>query len=131
MIKKHWPLLFTGLVIIISIILWITAASSADTGVGIFFGVVIFMFLFPLAGAVLGGWYGWTLKSPWKWLLAPAAYLGVVLYLVAVDLIVDTGYIDIGSYLSIGLFTGIACLAVEAITSVIAWLAHKGNRNME
>ena len=83
------------------------------------------MFLFPLAGAVLGGWYGWTLKSPWKWLLAPAAYLGVVLYLVAVDLIVDTGYIDIGSYLSIGLFTGIACLAVEAITSVIAWLANK------
>ena len=125
MIKKHWPLLFTGLVIIISIILWITAASSADTGVGIFFGVVIFMFLFPLAGAVLGGWYGWTLKSPWKWLLAPAAYLGVVLYLVAVDLIVDTGYIDIGSYLSICLFAGIACLAVEAITSVIAWLANK------
>lgn len=131
MIKKHWPAAFAILAVILSIILGIVATNSTDTGVGIFFAVVIFMFLFPLAGAMLGGWYGWRVRSPLKWLLAPASYLAVVLYLVVEDLILSSGSVDITSYLTVGLFTGIACLAVEAITSAIAWLARKNRESQK
>ena len=125
MMKKHWPILFAIAAVIFSVILAVAATNSTDTGVAIFFGVAIFMFLFPLTGAVMGGWYGWTIRSPLKWLLAPAAYLAIILYLVVEDLILSSGSVDITSYLSVGLFTGVACLAVEAVTSVIAWLARK------
>ena len=125
MMKKHWPLLFTILVVIISIILGVTASNSTDTGVAIVFGVITFMFLFPLAGAVLGGWYGWKMKSPWKWLLAPAVYLGVILYLIIMDLVNGAGMTTIGSNFTISAFAGITCLVVEAIVSFVAWLVRR------
>jgi len=129
MIKKHWPILLAILVLIISIILGIIASNAADTGVAIVMGVIIFMFLFPVAGAVIGGWYGWRIKSPVKWLLAPAVYLGVVLYLIIEGLIAGNGSLDLGTNLSVGLFTGIACLGLEVITSIIAWLAGKSRED--
>ena len=125
MIKKHWPILFALLVLIISIILGIVASNTADTGVAIVMGVIIFMFLFPIAGAVIGGWYGWRVKSPVKWLVAPAVYLCVVLYLIIEGLIAGNGSLDLGTNLSVGLFTGIACLGLEVITSIIAWAVKK------
>ena len=128
MIKKHWPILFAILTIIVSIILGIVASHSTDAGVAIAAGVMIFMFLFPLAGAVIGGWYGWRLRTPLKWLLAPAVYVGVVLYLVVEDLIYSSGAIDLGAYWTVGSLTGIACLAVEVATSAIAWLVRRNKK---
>lgn len=125
MIKKHWPVLFAILVLVISIILGIVAVHSTDAGVAILVGVISWMFLFPLAGAALGGWYGWRISSPLKWLLAPVTYAGVVLYMVVEDLIAGAGSMDIGSSLTVGSLTGITCLAVELVTSVIAWLARR------
>lgn len=128
MIKKHWPVVFAILVLIISIILGIVASHSTDAGVAIAAGVISWMFLFPLAGALMGGWYGWKLRSPLKWLLAPAAYLGVVLYLIVESLIVSADSMDLGAFLGIASFTGIACLAVEAVSSAIAWMARKNKK---
>ena len=125
MIKKHWPVLFAILVVIISIILGIVASNSTDTGVAIAVGVISWMYLLPLAGAVIGGWYGWRIQSPLKWLLAPAVYVGFVLYMIVEQLIIDAGSMDIRAFLIVGLLTGIACLAVELVTSVIAWLARR------
>ena len=129
MIKRHWPVLFAILTVIISIILGIAAFHSTDAGVAIAAGVISLMFLFPLAGAAIGGWYGWRMKTPLKWLLAPAVYLGVVLYLLVEDLIAGAESVDMSAFLSIGLFAGIACLTVEAVTSAIAWLAGRNKRN--
>lgn len=131
MIKKHWPVLFAILMVIISIILGIGASQSADAGAAIAVGVIIFMFLFPLAGAVIGGWYGWRLQTPLKWLLAPVAYLGVILYLVIEGLIYSAESADVGAYATIGILTGIACLAVEIASSAIAWMAKRNKRKKE
>lgn len=131
MIKQHWPILFAILMVIISIILGAVALHSTDTGEVILVGVIIYMFLLPLAGAVIGGWYGWKLRSPLKWLIAPAAYLGVVLYLIVEDLISGADSMDIGASLSVGLFTGIACIAVEAISSAVALLVRKNKVTSE
>ena len=128
MVKKHWPVLFAILVVLFSISISIAASGSTDTGVAILAGVFLFMFLFPLTGAVIGGWYGWRIRSPWKWLLAPAVYLGVFLYLSAEDLISGTGSIDPGVNWSVGSFTGIACLGAEIIASVIVWLIRRNKR---
>ena len=117
--------------IIVSIILGIVASHSTDTGVAIAAGVMIYMFLFPLAGAVIGGWYGWRLRTPLKWLLAPAVYVGVVLYLVVEDLIYSSGAIDLGAYWTVGSLTGIACLAVEVASSIIAWLARRNKKTTD
>ncbi len=125
MIKSHWPILFAIAAVIISIVLGIVAYNAADTGVGIFVGVIIFMFLFPLAGALIGGWYGWRVQSPLKWIAAPAVYLGAVLFLFVVNLISGNGLTGLSSNLSVGLFAGIAALVVEAATSAIAWMAKK------
>ena len=125
MMKNHWPVVFAILVVIISIILGIAASNSTDAGVAILVGVICWMFLFPLAGAAIGGWYGWRIRSPLKWLLAPAAYLGFLLYMIAWQLISGVGSIDMKSYLIVGSLTGIACLAVEVATSVIAWLKRR------
>lgn len=125
MIKTHWPILFAIAAVIISIILGIVAYNSADTGVGIFVGVIVFMFLFPLAGALIGGWYGWRVHSPLKWIAAPAVYLGAVLFLFAVDLVNGNGLTGLSSNLSVSSFTGIAALVVEAATSAIAWMAKR------
>ena len=129
MIKKHWPILFAIAAVIAGIILGIVASNSTDTGVAILVGVIIFMFLFPLAGAVIGGWYGWRVCSPIKWIAAPAVYLGVVVYLAAADLLSGAGAMDMGTYWSIGSFTGIAALAVEAVSSAIAWLARRNRES--
>lgn len=129
MIKKHWPLLFAAAVVIICIILGIAASRSTDSGVAILFGVIMFMFLFPLAGCVIGGWYGWRVRSPLKWIAAPAVYLGVVVYMAAADLLSGSGVMDMNAYWSIGSFTGIAALAVEAVSSAIAWLARKNRES--
>ena len=88
MIKRHWPVLFAILAVIISIILGIVASQSIDAGVAIAAGVISWMFLFPLAGALIGGWYGWKMRTPLKWLLAPAVYLSVIMYLIVESLIV-------------------------------------------
>ena len=128
MIKKHWPVVFAVLVVIVCAILGIYASNSTDTGVAIVVGVIIFLLLLPLAGAVIGAWYGWRIRSPWKWLLAPAVYLGVFLYLSAEDLISGTGSIDPGVNWSVGSFTGIACLGAEIIASVIVWLIRRNKR---
>ncbi len=125
MIKKHWPILFAILAVIISIILGIVASHSTDTGVAILVGVIVYMFLFPLTGALIGGWYGWKIRSPLKWLIVPAVYLGFILYMVAEDYAYGAESMEMSSYLSVGSFTVIACLAVEAITSAIAWLARR------
>ncbi len=125
MIKTHWPILFAIAAVIISIILGIVAYNSADTGVGIFVGVIVFMFLFPLAGALIGGWYGWRVHSPLKWTAAPAVYLGAVLFLFSVDLVNGNGLTGLSSNLSVSSFTGIAALVVEAATSAIAWMAKR------
>ena len=124
MIKRHWPILVALLLIIISIILGILASNATDSGDVIFLAAIIFMFLLPLAGAVNGGWYGWKLRSPLKWLLAPAVYLCICLFFIASDLISGASG-DMGAFWSIGLFTGIACLAAEAIASLIAWLVRR------
>ena len=128
MIKKHWPILFAILMVILSIILGIVALHATDAGVVIGAGVIIYMILFPLAGAVIGGWYGWRLRSPLKWLLAPAAYLGILLYLLIEDLILNSGSIDFKSYLIVSSLTGIACLLVEIASSAIAWLARRNKK---
>ena len=125
MIRKHWPVLFTALAVIISVIIGIAASNSSDTGYAILAGVVIFMFLFPLAGAVIGGWYGWRIRSPLKWLLAPAVYLGTVFYLAAEDLLSGAGFMGMDTYWSVCSFTGIACLAAEIIAGFIAWLVRR------
>ena len=130
MLKTHWPLLFAIAAVIISIILGIVAYNSADTGVGIFVGVIIFMFLFPLAGALIGGWYGWRVHSPLKWIAAPAVYLGAGLLLVALDLVNGNGLTGLSSNLSVSSFTGIAALVVEAATSAIAWLARRNKKTV-
>ena len=129
MIRKHWPILFAIAAVIISIILGIVASNSTDTGVAILIGVIIFMFLFPLAGALIGGWYGWTIQSPLKWIAAPAVYLGVVLYLMVADLLSGAGTVDLGSSWTVGSFTGIAALVVEAVASAIAWLVRRNREN--
>ena len=129
MMKKHWPILFAIAAVIISIILGIVASNSTDTGVAILIGVIIFMFLFPLAGALIGGWYGWTIQSPLKWIAAPVVYLGVVLCLAAADLLTGVGSMDMGTYWSVGSFTGIAALVVEAVASAIAWLVRRNREN--
>lgn len=128
MIRKHWPILFAIAAVITSIILGIIASNSTDTGVAIFTGLVIFMFLFPLAGALIGVWYGWTIQSPLKWVAAPAVYLGVVLCMAAADLLTG-GAMDMGTYWSVGSFTGIAALVVEAVASAIAWLVRRNREN--
>lgn len=128
MIKKHWPILFTILMVVISIALGIAASHSTDTGYAIAVGVVIFMVLFPLAGAVLGGWYGWRIRSPLKWLLAPAAFLGVCLFLLATDLITGSGSMEIDTYGGVSSPTGAACLAAEAVAAVISWAVRRRNR---
>ena len=117
--------MFAIAAVIISIILGIIAANSTDTGVAILVGVIVFIFLFPLAGALIGGWYGWRARSPLKWIAAPAVYLGAVLFMVAADLVTGNGLTDLGSNLSVGLFAGIAALVVETTASAIAWMAKR------
>ena len=98
MMKKHWPILFAIAAIIISIILGFVASNATDTGVAILVGVILFMFLFPLAGALIGGWYGWRVRAPIKWIAAPAVYLGVVAYLAVADLLSGAGSLDPEGY---------------------------------
>ena len=57
-LKKHWPVVFALLAVIVSIILAAFAYRSTDAGYAIFTLVITFMFLFPLAGAMSGAWYG-------------------------------------------------------------------------
>lgn len=125
MIKKHWPLFFAALMVIFSIIAAIAASHSTDTGVAIAAGVIIFMFLLPLAGAVIGAWYGWRLRSPLKWLLIPASFLGIFVYLLVWDLTSSSGLSGMDAYPSIGAFTGIACLVAEVIAAAIARLVRR------
>ncbi len=123
MIKKHWPVVFAVLVVIVSAILGIYASNSTDAGVAIVVGVIIFLLLLPLAGAVIGAWYGWRIRSPRKWLLAPAVFLGVILLLAAGDLLSGSEPMEADTYLYTGSITGIVCLAAEAVLSAIARLA--------
>ena len=131
MIKKHWPILFTILMVIICIVFAIAASNSTDTGYAILAGVVIYMVLLPLSGAVIGGWYGWRIRSPLKWLLAPAAFLGACMFLLATDLISGSGAIETDTYASVSSFTGIACLATEVIAGVISRLVRRTKSQRE
>ena len=112
----------------LGILLFAGASNSTDTGYAIFASLIIFMFLFPLAGAVNGVWYGWRSRSPMKWLLVPAAFLGVCLFLLAADLISGSGPMEPGAYASLGALTGVTCLAAEVIAGGIARLAGRNQK---
>ncbi len=125
MIRKYWPLFIAIAVVITSIILGVIASKSTDTGEVIFAGVIIFMFLLPLAGVLFGAWCGWEIRSPLKWAAAPAAYLAVAVCLVASDLVTGAQEMDLSGSCSVASFTGIAALAAEAVASLIAWLVRR------
>ena len=54
MLNKHWPVGFAFFAVIVSIILAAFAYHSTDAGYAILTSVITFMFLFPLAGALIG-----------------------------------------------------------------------------
>ena len=55
--------------------------------------------------------------------------LGVVLYLIAESLVFGADSMNLGAFLGVASFTGIACLAVEAVSCVIAWLARRNKKD--
>ena len=125
MLKKHWPVGFALITVIASIILAVFACHSTDAGYAILTSVVTFMFLFPLAGVLIGVWYGWRLRSWKKWLIPPAVYGCVVLYMVLAGLILRADLFDAGSCLTLGALPGLSCLAAEIAASVIAWAVNR------
>lgn len=130
-LKKHWPLCFAILMILISCGLALFAYNSTDTGYAILASAVTFMFLFPLAGALIGGWYGWKMQSPLKWLLPFAVLAGVILYMLIGDLVFQADTLDISSYFTLGALPCLACLLTEGIAGIIARLIRnrKGPEN--
>ena len=107
-LRKHWPVVFALLAVVVSIILAVFAYRSTDAGYAIFTSVITFMFLFPLAGALIGAWYGWRLRSWKKWLIPPAVYGCVVLYMVLAGLILRKyGRIVVGAIELLSLFGGL------------------------
>ena len=125
MLKKHWPVVFALFTVIASIILAVFACHSTDTGYAILTSVVTFLFLFPLAGVLIGAWYGWRLRSWKKWLIPPAVYCCVVLYMVLAGLILGAGLFDAESFLTLGAIPALSCLAAEIAVSVIAWAVNR------
>lgn len=125
MLKKHWPVLFSFIAILVSIILAAVAYHSTDTGYAILTSVVTFMFLFPLACVLIGAWYGWRLRSWKKWLIPPAVYGCVVLYMVLAGLILGVDLFDAESCLTLGALPALSCLAAEIAASVIAWAVNR------
>ena len=125
MLKKHWPVVFAFFAVIVSIILAAFAYHSTDAGYAILTSVITFMFLFPLAGALIGAWYGWRQRSWKKWLIPPAVYGCVVLYMVLAGLILRADLFDAESYLTLGALPALSCLAAEIAASVIAWAVNR------
>ena len=125
MLKKHWPVVFAFFAVIVSIILAVFAYRSTDAGYAILTSVITFMFLFPLAGVLSGAWYGWRLRSWMKWLIPPAVYGCVVLYMVLAGLILGADLFDAESYLTLGALPALSCLAAELAASVIAWAVNR------
>ena len=125
MLRKHWPVAFALFTVIVSIILAVFAYHSTDAGYAIFTSVVTFMFLFPLAGVLSGAWYGWRLRSWKKWLIPPAVYGCVVLYMVLAGLILGADLFDAESYLTLGALPALSCLAAELAASLIRWAANR------
>ena len=129
MLKKHWPVLFAVFAIIVSIVLDVLAYHSTDTGNAIFAGVITFLFLFPLAGALIGAWYGWRLPQPKKWLIPFAVYVCVILYMVMIGLIFRADMFDVESSLTLGVLPALVCLASEIAASMIAWAVKRMRKN--
>ena len=129
MLKKHWPVLFAVFAVIVSIVLDVLAYHSTDTGNAIFAGVITFMFLFPLAGALIGAWYGWRLPQPKKWLIPFAVYVCVILYMVMIGLIFRADMFDVESSLTLGVLPALVCLASEIAASMIAWAVKRMRKN--
>ena len=125
MLKKHWPVLFSFIAILVSIILADIAYHSTDTGYAILTSVVTFMFLFPLAGALIGAWYGWRMRSWKRWLIPPVMFGCVVLYMVLAGLILGADLFDAESYLTLGALPTLSCLTIEIAVSVIAWAVNR------
>ena len=125
MLRKHWPVVFAFFAVIVSIILAAFACHSTDAGYAILTSVVTFMFLFPLAGVLSGAWYGWRLRSWKKWLIPPAVYGCVVLYMVLAGLILGADLFDAESYLTLGALPALSCLAAELAASLIRWAANR------
>ena len=125
MIRKHWPVVFAVLAILISVVLVVFAYHSTDSGYAIFASVITFIFLLPLAGAVIGGWYGWRIHSLKKWLLPFAVYAGVILYMMIAGLILRADMFDADSYLTLGALPGLTGLVAEIVASVIAWVVKR------
>ncbi len=125
MIRKHWPVVFAVLAILISVVLVVFAYHSTDAGYAIFASVITFIFLFPLAGAVIGSWYGWRILSPKKWFLPFAVCAGIILYMITVGLILRADMFDADSYLTLGALPGLTCLVAEIVASVIAWVVKR------
>lgn len=129
MLKKHWPVLFAVLAIIVSIVLAVFAYNSTDAGNAIFAGVITFMFLFPLAGALIGAWYGWRLPRLTKWLIPFAVYGCVILYMVILGLIFRADMFDVESCLTLGVLPALVCLAAEIVAGMIAWAVKRTRKN--
>ena len=129
MLKKHWPVLFAVFAVIVSIVLDVLAYHSTDTGNAIFAGVITFLFLFPLAGALIGAWYGWRLPQPKKWLIPFAVYVCVILYMVMIGLIFRADMFDVESCLTLGVFPALVCLGAEIVAGMIAWAVKRMRKN--
>ncbi len=129
MLKKHWPVLFAVLAIIVSVVLDVIAYHSTDAGNAIFAGVITFMFLFPLAGALIGAWYGWRLPQLTKWLIPFAVYGCVILYMVMIGLIFRADMFDVESCLTLGVLPALVCLAAEIVAGMIAWAVRRTRKN--
>lgn len=129
MLKKHWPVLFAVFAIIVSIVLDVIAYHSTDTGNAIFAGVITFLFLFPLAGGLIGAWYGWRLPRPKKWLIPFAVYICVILYMVMIGLIFRADMFDVESCLTLGVLPALVCLASEIAAGMIAWAVKRMRKN--
>lgn len=125
MIKKHWPVLFSLLAVLISVILMLIAINSTDTGYAILAMVTTFMFLFPLSSALVGGWYGWKMSSPRKWILPSIVYAGTIVYLFMWNVLTQSDLLEIDSYMLIGIPSCLACLIAEIILSIIVKIRNK------
>ena len=68
-IKDNWPVLLMLAASVYCIYEWVTNASSDAGGVIVFF-IVCFGIIMPICSLVVALWYGYRLRSRFKWLIA-------------------------------------------------------------
>ncbi len=125
MIKKHWPVLFSVFAILVSVIFMLIAINSTDTGYAILAMVITFMFLFPISGALIGGWYGWKTDSVKKWVIPFMIFAGIAVYLLIWGMVTQSGLLEAESYILLGVPSCITCLIAEMLFSIIAKFKNK------